>query len=71
MMPERIFHKVTIVTENAKDMLALSSAGGSAMTWLADFNVIIQMGAGVISIALLIIRIAYYLRHWNTPPTKR
>ena len=59
------------VTEDSKDLIAIGSVGGSTMTWITDINILIQMGVGVLTGAFLIVRIIYWLRHWNTPPTKR
>ena len=67
----RVFQKVTIVTEDSKDMMAIGSVGGSTMTWLTDVSLVIQIGVGVLTSAFLLVRIIHYLRHWSTPPTKR
>ncbi len=74
-MPERIFHKVTIVTENAKDMLVPGSVGAFGVAWLTDLNLMIQIGVGVLTGIFIIVRTIYWLRRivldWHASPTKR
>lgn len=70
-MPRQIIHEVTIVTENSKDLILMGSVGGSTMTWLADLNIMIQIGVGLLTGVFLLVRIVHWLRHWNTSPTSR
>lgn len=70
-MPHWIFHKVSAVTEDAKDMMALGSAGGSITMLLTDINLIVHIGGGILASIFVVVRLIHYLRNWKTPPGKQ